>query len=121
MHLQHGRGIWSGSDPGVVPLEGFDEGLADAIALGASHRGEAGNEAKCDGELPCFSRGVSGTVVSEPLNRMRRPGSGEPLLDTSEHQIAHHFTVDTGGGGVPRDGSVPEARLARLSSAVIRR
>src|SRR5215813_10585193 len=98
-HLQHGCGIWSGLDPGVVALECFDEGLADAIALGASHWGEAGNEAKCDGELQCFPRGVSGTVVSEPLNRMRRPGSGKPLLDTGEHQVAHHFAADTGSGG----------------------
>src|ERR1700761_8266747 len=86
-HLQHGCGIWSGLDPGVVALEGFDERLADAIALGAPHRGEAGNEAKCDGELQCFLRGVSGTVVSKPLNRVRRPGSGKPMLDTGEHQI----------------------------------
>src|SRR5579872_3191260 len=71
-HLQHGCGIWSGLDPGVVALEGFDEGLADAVALGASHRGKAGNEAKCGGELQCFLRGVGGTVVSQPLNLMRR-------------------------------------------------
>ena len=70
-HLQHGCGIWSGLDPGVVAFEGFDERLADAIALGASHRGEAGNETKCDGKLQCFPRGVSGTVISKPLNRMR--------------------------------------------------
>jgi len=37
-HLQNGCGIGSGSDFGVVALEDFDEGLADAIALGASHR-----------------------------------------------------------------------------------
>jgi hypothetical protein len=45
-HLQHGCGIWSGLDPGVVAFEGFDECFADAVALGASHRGEAGDEAE---------------------------------------------------------------------------
>jgi hypothetical protein len=38
-HLQHSCGIWSGLDSCVVALEGFDEGFADAIALGAPHWG----------------------------------------------------------------------------------
>src|ERR1700722_1358386 len=90
-HLQHGCGVWSGLDAGVIALEGFDEGLADAIALGASHRGEAGNETKCDGKLQCFPRGVSGPVISKPLNRMRCPCGGKPSFDTGEHQVAHNF------------------------------
>lgn len=55
-HLQYGRGVWSELDPGVVALECFDEGLADAVALGASHRSEAGNQTECCGELQSPAR-----------------------------------------------------------------
>jgi hypothetical protein len=71
-HLQHGCVIWFGLDPGVVAFEGFDEGLADPIALRASPWGEAGHEDQS---------GVGGAVISEPLNRMARPGGGEPSFD----------------------------------------
>ena len=36
--LQNGDGIGAGGHADVVALDGFDEGLADAIALGAAER-----------------------------------------------------------------------------------
>jgi hypothetical protein len=42
--LQDGDGVWPRVHTGIVALEGFDEGLADAIAFGAADRREAWNE-----------------------------------------------------------------------------
>src|SRR5215469_6542982 len=85
-HLQHGCGISSGLDPGVVALEGFDECFADTVALGASHRGEAGDEAEGGSELQGLTGGVGGAVVGEPLDWMGRPDGGEPSLDAGQHR-----------------------------------
>ena len=43
-HLQHGGGIWSGLDPGVVAFEGFDEGLADATVIIPTPSGAVSSE-----------------------------------------------------------------------------
>ena len=48
---EHGQGIRTRLYPGVVALEGLHESLADAVALGAAHRGEAGDQVKGCGEV----------------------------------------------------------------------
>ena len=62
------------------------------------------------------SRAVQGTIISQPLNRMRSPCGGKPLLDAGEHQVAYHFVVDAGGGGV-RGDDFPVAGVDREGDA----
>ena len=63
---------------GMVTLEGFDERLADVVALGAAHRGEAGYEVEHDGEVARVPGSVGLAVVGEPLGVH---GRCRPLLD----------------------------------------
>ena len=65
----------------MVTFEGFDEGLANAVAFGTAHWGEAGNEAQRCSEHQCLCRSVSRAIISEPLNRIGRTDRREPALD----------------------------------------
>ena len=115
-HEQDGRRIGSGLDPGMVTFEGFDEGLANAVAFGTAHWGEAGNEAQRCSEHQCLCRSVSRAIISEPLNRIGRTDRREPALDAGQHQIAHHFAADPAGCGVPGD-DLTIARVDREGDA----
>lgn len=57
---------------GVVTLQGFDECLADAVALRAADRREAWSEVQRSGEIGRLRGGIGRAVVGEPLDRLRR-------------------------------------------------
>ena len=101
--LQNGQGIRTRLDAGVVALEGFHEGLADPVALWAEDGCEAGHQGQRGGEFQCLTGGISGAVVRQPLNGMWCPQGVEPSFDAGQHEVAHHFTADAAGAGLPGD------------------
>ena len=79
--LQDRDGVWPGVHTGVVALEGFDEGLADAVAFWAADRREARQEVQRGREVGRLRGCVGGAVVGEPLDGLRGAYGVEPALD----------------------------------------
>jgi hypothetical protein len=101
--LEDAGGISPGADSGVVALQGLHEGLADPIASRAADRSEARYEVKGRRKVQCLTGRVGEAIVSKSLHRMGRPEKAEPLLNTSQHEVAHHLAVDAAGRGLPDD------------------
>ncbi len=101
--LQDGEGVRAGLDAGIIALEGFDECLADAVALRTAHRGKAGDEVEGGRDVKRVAGGEGGAIVGQPLHGMGRPQDPEAGLDTGEHQVAHHLAADAAGTGLPGD------------------
>jgi hypothetical protein len=81
--LHDGDGIWPWVYAGIVALEGFDEGLADAVAFRASDWREAWNKVKRSGKISGLSGGIGGTIISQPLDRRGRAERIEPSLNVT--------------------------------------
>jgi hypothetical protein len=81
------QGIRARLHAGIVPLESLDERLANAVALGASERSEAGRKGKGGGEVQRLVGGVGRAVVGEPLHGMGRPEGGEAALDARQAEL----------------------------------
>ena len=102
--LQDGDGIRPGVHAGIIALEGFDEGLADTIALGAADRREARDKVERGGEIDGLRGGIGGAVVGEPLDGQRGADGIEAALDAIQHHVADHLAGDAAAGcGDPGD------------------
>ena len=55
------------------------------------------------GDLDGLVGGEDRAVVGEPLHRVRRAESAEPLLDAAHHHVADHLAAGAGGGNDPAD------------------
>jgi hypothetical protein len=97
--LEDGDGVWPRVHAGIVALEGFDEGLADAVAFGAADRREAWNEVQRGGEVGRLRGGVGGAVVGEPLDGLWGADGVEPALDAVQHHVPDHLPGDAAAGG----------------------
>ena len=88
----------------VVALQCLHEGLAHAVALGARHRREAGNEVELGGEDTGVTGSVDQAIIGEPLHRMRGTDAAEAGLHGFEHHVADVGTADPGvRDGAPGD------------------
>jgi hypothetical protein len=102
--LHDGDGIWPWVYAGIVALQGFDEGLADAVAFRASDRREAWNKVQRGCEIDGLNGGIGGTIISQSLDRRGRAERIEPSLDAIKHLVADHFARDAAGlSGDPGD------------------
>jgi hypothetical protein len=94
-----GIGYWA--DPDIVALDGFDEGLGHAVALGAFHWRETWGGVERQRDLDGFVGGKNRSVAGEPLHRVRGADCAKALLDAAAHHVADHLAGDTGRGGDP--------------------
>ena len=92
------------SDLDVVALQRADEGLGDAVALGALHGCEAELEAELTGEDASVLGRVGRAVVAEHLHELGRAVSAEARLDGLQHHVADIRAADPGVRyGAPSD------------------
>jgi hypothetical protein len=62
--LEDGDGVWPWIHAGIIAFQGFDEGLADAVAFRATDRREAWNEVQGCGEVRGFGGDIGGAIIS---------------------------------------------------------
>jgi len=70
--LEDRDGVWPWVHAGIVTFQGFDEGLADAVAFRTTDRREAWNKVQGCGEVGGFGGGIGGAIIGEPLDGKRR-------------------------------------------------
>ena len=105
-------------DADVVALDGFDEGLAHAVALGAGHRREAGRQVELRGEQARVPGGVGRAVIGQPFDGVRRADGAEPLLHRLQHYVTDVGAADRGAGDrAPGDDLAVMGGVRRLSRA----
>jgi hypothetical protein len=71
--LKDRDGVWPWVNAGMVAFQGFDEGLADAVALWAADRREAWNKVKRSGKISGLGGGIGGANISQPAAATTRP------------------------------------------------
>src|SRR5262249_10281212 len=81
----------------------FDERLRHPVGLGRVGRGGADHQLQRPRELTSVTRGVTGAVVGQPLDRMRcaKHGGAEAMLEGLAHQVAHHLARYSAAGCQP--------------------
>jgi hypothetical protein len=62
--LEDGDGVWPRVHAGIIAFQGFDEGLADAVAFRATDRREAWNKVQGCGEVLGFGGDIGGAIIS---------------------------------------------------------
>ena len=97
--LEDGDGVWPLVDAGIIAFQGFDEGLADAVAFRATDRREAWNKVQGCGEVGGLGGGIGGAIIGEPLDWMWGAERVEPALDAVEHHVADHLTGNAAAMG----------------------
>ena len=97
--LEDRDGVWPWVYAGIVTFQGFDEGLADAVAIRATDRRETWNKVQGYGEVRGFGGGIGGAIISQPLDRKRGAERVEPALDAGEHHVADHLAGNAAAMG----------------------
>lgn len=97
--LEDRGGVWPWVHAGIVAFQGFDEGLANAVAFRAADRREAWNKVQGCGEVRGFGGGIGGAIIGEPLDWKRGAERVEPALDAVEHHVADHLAGNTAAMG----------------------
>ena len=85
--LKDGDGVWPWVHAGIVTFQGFDEGLADAVAFRATDRREAWNKVQGCGEVGGFGGGI----------QPRRDGGADAPHNLRSLCPHHHNTRRRGG------------------------
>ena len=102
--LEDRDGVWPWVHAGIVTFQGFDEGLADAVAFRATDWREAWNKVQGCGEVGGFGGGIGGTIISQPLDGERGAERVEPALDAVKHHVTDHLAGNAAAmGGDPGD------------------
>ena len=68
--IDDGASVRPGADPGIIALQGPDEGLGHAVRLRAFDWRGAGHETDVAGEAACIVRGIAAAIVGQPLDRL---------------------------------------------------
>src|SRR5580704_6593589 len=102
---ENGWGIWRRIYANVIALESLHERLSHAVALRRATRCPAGLQANIPGKTVGLMRDVAGTVVREPLRRMRHlrnltEASGQGL----HHDVPYQLSADACSRGSKGDG-----------------
>lgn len=97
--LEERNGVWPWVYAGIVTFQGFDEGLADAVAIRATDRRETWNKVQGYGEVRGFGGGIGGAIISQPLDRKRGAERVEQALDAVEHHVADHLAGNAAAMG----------------------
>jgi hypothetical protein len=97
--LEDRDGVWPWVHAGIVTFQGFDECLANAIALRAADWREAWNKVKRSSKISGLSGGIGGAIISQPLDGKRGAERVEPALHAVEHHVADHLTGNAAAMG----------------------
>ncbi len=95
---QDGVGVREDNGCGIVPFQGFDEGLGHAIALRAANRGEEQLDAEGRGHFCRLPGDIGAAIIREPFQPVRDLEGLEAAFDSGDHQITDHLARDAGIG-----------------------
>lgn len=90
--------VWEDDSRGIVPFEGFDEGLGHAVTLRASNRGEEQIDPEGSGNLRGLPGDIGAAIVREPFQSVWDFQGLEAAFDRRDHEVTHHFAGDAGIG-----------------------
>lgn len=95
----------------IVPFQGFDEGLGDAVALWASNGGKEQIDAESSDDLRGLPGEIGAAIVGEPFQSVRDLEGLRAAFHRRDHEVTHHFAGDAGIGHGRSGDDLPVAGI----------